>query len=502
MNTDSLYAQSSVHGQLYAEEVWGITCMKRFTFMFIFVIISTSLFFSGCKENNVELVWVIPESYAIGEDAKNGLNFRLNELGVDYTVRFIEVPNDGETTYTERILQMIEDGEKMDIIYSNSPNSFSLEKFNSAYYRFIQLGIFSPIDEYFSTEIGQKLYNIMPEKHWEALRVNNQIYGINGSLSTLSTDNVLYVNSANGNVDFGNKTVSNFTDFSTSFLNSDFNEDVEPIWFFPQYLSYYYFCNCLQITDCLYVNSSNEVIFALDDEKYLDYLYECKQLQDKKILINGQIEDKSNYYASFEDILGGYALADSFNNYAQSENYYIIPCESDNYVRFSNIATGIYSGSSNKKAAFELLALTQTDEDLNNLLVFGVNGIDYKLNGDIPTYTNRHEYLRVFPFGNRFICYPMLFETAYKSKDYIIAYEMADVPDCLGFVFDDTEYKECIVTTNLLMDELQNVIMSDEIECKDISEIISAYKNEMINSGIYSIADEISRQYSIYQKSR
>lgn len=72
-------------------------------------------------------------------------------------------------------------------------------------------------------------------------------------------------------------------------------------------------------------------------------------------------------------------------------------------VNLSFSATGICSASANKDKAFELLALTQTDGYLNNLMTFGIEGEDYLLDGDTVIETNN--YFNSSRFGNYMLCH-------------------------------------------------------------------------------------------------
>ena len=155
------------------------------------------------------------------------------------------------------------------------------------------------------------------------------------------------------------------------------------------------------------------------------------------------------------------------------------------------MATGICSSSQYKDKAFELLALTQTDPYLNNLMSFGIEGTDYNLvNGKVDMVGNRISLDR---FINKMICYPFEDEPLDMAAAYSEVFKNANVPSDIEFAFDGrgTE-KETADTFRALAD---NTFLSG----KSFEESFSALQEELEKSGIQAIIDECNKQYEEYE---
>ena len=87
------------------------------------------------------------------------INEYLNNNGYDLAVCFEPIMYSTEAYYTDIVENMINNSEQVDIIYSSFTNVG--EAGNNAYHKDVYNGFFEPLDEYFETDIGKKLYNIM-----------------------------------------------------------------------------------------------------------------------------------------------------------------------------------------------------------------------------------------------------------------------------------------------------------------------------------------------------
>ncbi|MDE6596187.1 MAG: hypothetical protein K2K44_09270 [Oscillospiraceae bacterium] len=160
-------------------------------------------------------------------------------------------------------------------------------------------------------------------------------------------------------------------------------------------------------------------------------------------------------------------------------------------VRPSYMATGICSSSQHKDKAFELLAISQTDPYLNNLMSFGIEGADYNLvDGKIDTVKNRISLDR---FINKMICYPFDEEPLDMASSYTRVFENANVPSDIDFAFDGrgTE-KETADTFAALAD---NTFLYGS----SFDESVSELREKLEKSGIQTIIDECNKQYEEYK---
>lgn len=472
--------------------------MKKFSCLFI--VIMMCLVFTGCS-NKVELNWIVPEPYIPSQNTISALNEKLDAMGCECVVNFVGLPNDGELSYSEQVKSYLNSGKKADIIFSGLANSSQFDLYNSSYYRFAKEGIFESLTSYFDTAIGKELFDCFPLIHQKAMTIDNEIYAVNGALTTLSTDNILLVNTGDINYEWNQDQIYTLKQLSKILKTDAFSNRNTSIMIFEQFLSYSHFKNYTEITKCLYISDDNQLIFSLADSEYINYLVQCKQMMDEGILINGdELENECDISA--DDCIGGYWLANSFNKTLSRAPYIMIPMEKENVVRFSNIGTGIYSRSRNKEEAFNILSLCFINPEINNMLVFGVENQDYYLNEGIPINTDGYERLRIFSFGNRLICYPLFYESENKKNDFELAYQNAVIPDSLGFVFDDSGVKKEVVKTNELIDELLLHLSHSDITTDETPNIINEYMRAIEDNGLYDIIFDLQFQYSQWMKNR
>lgn len=468
--------------------------MKR---AFLFLMFTAMIFsLTACQNNKTKLIWAVPEFYLPNENVVVLLNNKLSDLGNDYKVEFVGIKDEDGKTYSDIIKEKITSGDKIDILYSEAPSSLEYDNYNSAYYRFAVEGIFEPLGDLLETEAGKRLLKVFPQPHLDAMTINGEIYGINGALTTLSTDNFLFLNKENNNISWNDQQSYTFTEVCDLLKESMDSGNSTPIKFSSQYIPYYYFANCTKITDCIYIND-NDVVSVLDDREYVNFLIKCKEMQQNGIITDGAGEQLSqDYYIDFEDCVGGYELSKSLNKSEAYSPYIMIPLENENYIRFSNIGTGICTTSTEKDKAFELLSLCFTDEEINNILVFGEENVDYTLYDGIPINTDGYENIRIFTFGNRLICYPLKYETENKCEDYREAYNNALIPDCMTFVFDDSSTKEKVVITNQIINDYYNSILNEGVTPDTIETLTEEYKALLNNNGLQEIISELTKQYT------
>ena len=161
----------------------------------------------------------------------------------------------------------------------------------------------------------------------------------------------------------------------------------------------------------------------------------------------------------------------------------------DTSVRSSYMATGISSSSEHKDMAFELLALTQTDSYLNNLLTYGKEGEDYQLtDGKVDTIINPVSLDR---FANKMICYPTASGTL-KSDEYISVYQNAKVSDTLGFAFDGRDVIPQTSATSLIF------MSFDIFSVDDFDNAIADLRTELEQNGLNEVIDACNQQYQEY----
>lgn len=424
------------------------------------------------------------------------INRYLDEKGYDFAVCFYPLngfyTKDDDKSYTEYVKELAEQG-KADIIYT-SLNGIG-EGGTSTYNKYIFDGLLEPLDGYFETELGQELYPLMPEKHWEGLKVNGSIYGVNGSLTTLNNDYGYYVNAELAEK-YGfdiTKPVEEQLDILRQVKEEEgINCDVfamgsgvagQPV----------FFTGLKELAGGVYWDEDKqEARCVLDNEGYTEKLKFLHTLKKEGLLQTVTTPSAHTFFI---------LLGSKFVGHLSTE-----PVEKDYFERFVKafpvfentssivscpIATGISSTSENKDKAFELLALTQTDPYLNNLLTFGVEGEDYGISeGYADNIINR---LSLDRFANYMVCN--------KFDDYGI--ENKFTPDEYREIFDNAKMSAeqdlvlCGEGLETELKALQDIMCGFEVPSAeaDFDEAMKRLREELEQAGLQRVIDECNRQY-------
>lgn len=441
------------------------------------------------------LTWVFPGADNIDLDA---VNSRLNDLGKDYvlspTSDLSAFELGSETSYTDIVLELIEQGKPIDIVYSWVYYAQADIGVNS-YHRFIRKGIFEPIDSYLEdTDIGKELYSLMPTGYWDSLRVGGSIYGLSGDLSMLSPTRYLFVNAelaAKYSYDVS-KPFSEQTDVVRSVIEGEncvglyVSEPCEAGTYIRETL----------VEDCLYFDSSaQEFRYVTDNPDFRAVLKSYFEMyRDGLLLTKSSLDDETRKKQPFavEYTLNGSGkrLEDSMDVYVYDTNTYdMIPClVTEAHLQAARTATGVCSASKHKDKAFDLLATVQTDEYLNNLLCFGSAKLDDKPVSNL----NESNYMR---FANKLICHPVNWNYATTTPETARqALEGQVAPEAISFVFDPESVAEEVKRLNIMMYyDLERFLFSGSFS--DFDEAMEAWCEELNKAGLQTVIDEANRQY-------
>jgi len=451
------------------------------------------------------LVWTIGETgYDYGEGAMRTkeINEYLDAAGKDFAVCFYPVIYDhyygSGGSYTDKIKEMISAGTPPDIIYTHAVSV--LEGYINPYVKCVIENFFEPLDNYLeNTEYGREMYALMPEKHWDGLRVNGTVYGVDGGMNTLSFNYGYYVNAElaeryNFNILL---PVSEQIDILKAVKESEKDCDV-----FSMYTDNLYdpsfFSAIKDISHAVYWDANSHTAkCAFDETNFYEKLQLFSELSLNKLLNNMGQKNSDTFFIMQSNKTGGSVIyedaqtveVDYFGNKVNSIPVFSEPL----YIRHSSSATGICSMSENKDKAFELLALTQTDRYLNNLLSFGIEGKDYSLDGD--TVIETKNYFNPGRFGNYMLCH--LWErNDVTAEQYRAIFETAQVPSDVDFIFDSTAVHDEFVASANIMDTFSLPTANGEI---GFDERIAITREQLEEIGMQKIIDECNRQYKVYK---
>ena len=337
----------------------------------------------------------------------------------------------------------------------------------------------------------------MPENHWNGLRVNGSIYGIDGTMTTLSDDYGYYVNAELADK-YGfdiTKSLDEQIDILKKVRENEKQCDVFAIYG-NKIGRATYFSDLKEITQAVYWDEkSHSAKCVLDDPAYIERLKLMQRLMKEGLFTNINNTHSDSFFILQGNKTGGSTF------YGDSEitevNYFdkmikAYPVfKKKTSVRNGYMATGICTASNNKDEAFELLALTQTDSYLNNLLTFGMEGTDYSLSDNgVDTIINPVSLDR---FPNKMIC--NRYVDSIPSDKYKEIYDNAVIHDDTDFAFDGRGFEDVTYATSIIM--MDYSIPAD----KDFDKAIEDLRVSLDAAGLQKVIDECNRQYrEVYLK--
>ncbi len=446
------------------------------------------------------LVWAF-EGYPNEIMRVKEINEYLSALGKDYVVCLLPVAGifNSNNTYPENLDKLIASGEQVDIIYSSNMNSGEAGMY--PYHRDVFAGRLEPLDGYLSdTDIGRRLYELMPENHWEALRVNGSIYGVDGGVKTIAPNYGYYFNEELVNK-YGYDIYKPFSEQIDILKSIEENENVDTIACHTNFVAVRWWSDSPHITSAVCFDmASGKAKSILEDEEYLTNLRELFDANREGVVDKLSAQKRQSFFAYRDVIELPYDTDQPVSVPYGMKNQDIvkaIPVFKDTILSYCPAATGISAYSTHKDMAFDLLALTQTDAALNNLLVYGVADEDYTIeNGCAKTIINA---LNIKRFANRLICLPCIIEGDSEDTPRLLRSALENGKRVSGFVFDGSE---CIAeswATQDILDELNDMILLSESQYNSFDELISDYQKKLKSAGIDKIIDEADRQYALWR---
>ena len=423
------------------------------------------------------------------------VNEYLDEQGCEYAVCFKPVNYDfnGDNYPTPSLAAFTEliNSEQVDLL---SPYGYDEYVFN---------GLYECLDEYLETDSGQKLYGAFPEKLWEGLKINGDIYGVSGT-NTLSFDWGYFVNAELAEK-YGydiTKPISEQLDILKAVKANEKGLDVFAIYS-DDISGYTGNTNVKYISSGVYWNSETHTAeCALDDPVYMDRLrlYDTvkkTKSDNKSVFKDISFNWSKNFFIEIDSVAGGSVGYDGVKTveveYGENTVTAIPVFREQTMVRHAYAATGIYSKSAHKEAAFELLAKVFSDPVLNNLLVYGIEGEDYVLeNGTASEPVNPGNILR---FANPMICHRCN-RIPFTAEKFAEIYESAGVYEDIDFVLDPRDIADEL---NAEITAADNLRLS---EVTSLDDVLAEYREGLYKAGLQTIIDECNRQYEVYKNEK
>ncbi len=161
----------------------------------------------------------------------------------------------------------------------------------------------------------------------------------------------------------------------------------------------------------------------------------------------------------------------------------------ENRCLTSSRGNGVLKSSTVKELAVQVLAASMYDEELTNLMLYGIEGRDYQLEDGHAIYLSDQVVTSTGSFsqvGNNLIAYPNELEVEEKRKITESLVEQIPILPCSNFVpLLDEELYEKLLKISDIYQETERTVAFEEIP--DLEQYINEQKLKLKEAGIEEV---------------
>ncbi|HKL80649.1 MAG TPA: DUF3502 domain-containing protein [Mobilitalea sp.] len=372
---------------------------------------------------------------------------------------------------------------------------------------FAQEGLLEPIEYKLQEEKGKVLWNSLPENNWRSLTVDGHIYGVSGYSYTVFGPPTYIVNRKIME-QFGlkeedlKKPLYELTELLAGIAKEEkISEGFQLVTIdssLNNFQSSGYTMTPYSDATLLSPDISEDALVQLDDPEYLRWLSAVNELAKSGVIKSSATYNNIKDFFLHVRFFSGLPLENpNFGTYydeegelADKEDVVELVLE-DNYsgsVRNQDMGNSILSSSANKEYAFDFLSRAYSDETLTNLLLYGVEDINYYLDDEKVTGQIRHN--NDLFIGNTYLSLPMHYEFVNKKQLYLQLQNKL-VNQYFGFEIDFSGVQEELDACNKIMKQLSGILDGG---VADFDGFIRDLRNQLDESGIERVLEEINRQ--------
>jgi len=462
---------------------------------------------SGDLEH-VNLTWYYIGSEQSGEEEVFAAANEIIEKEINATVEFIRL---GWGEYEDKMQLKIAAGEEFDLC-------FSAEWINN-YKTNVENGAFMILDDLIP-EYAPETYATIPRNITDGTRINGHLYGFPGYQVCFRQAALIFNKELVDKYDlkdeiFAIKTLDDLTPIlevvkanEPDYIMTDLTMAYD--MFYP-FTEENYLSNVLGGDACVYLRGDGQVKSSLDEEVY--------QL------------DLENYQRAVEWYKAGYfhpdagmGLQSDFSEERAAGKFFVINdvnkpgVEADMFNRYgyevyavpmgaSTISTGsitsnmtvVSATSENPERAVMLLELMNTNADLYNIIVFGLEGKQYEMTGedrieviDADSYSGM-----AWMMGNQFNAYKLPGQADDVWEVTMQLNEAASSAPDLGFYFEDDNVRTELANVNAVYTEYKSILYYGLVE--DIESVLNERNEKLEKAGLQKVIDEMQAQYDAWK---
>ena len=449
----------------------------------------------------VELTWYFRAEPMVDQDKVFAEANKIIKEAINATVKFVPIAP-GE--YDQKMQTKYASGDAGDITWTSSwTNNFSQN---------IAKGAFIPINDLLDTYALQ-IKNSIPEEQWLPLMVGDDIYGIpNVQIFTKTNQTRIRKDYADKyGLDVANiQTLEDLEPWLES-LRAGETKDVVIEWNnqgrFNNLLQYYGFDTFSDATGIRVDDQSLEVINIFDTEEFKGHIQLAKRWADAGHIASDAMTKKDQEAEKKAgkitgDIRGNNKPGEAAEAAAQwGTEMYVIPISEAilNTGGITSTINAITTTSKNPERAMMLLEMVNTNSELYNLIVFGIEGEHYEKIGDNTIRYTENKSKYNFPnwiIGNVTKGYLVEGQPETTWEETIEMNNTAKKSPALGFTFDAMPVKTQIAQVKTIIDEYLPGLGCGVV---DIDKVYPEFLSKLQSAGIDEIIAETQRQIDAWR---
>ena len=450
------------------------------------------------------LLWVYDDMMSISPDVNKAINSTLDDKGYEFIILFEEIEI---SAVEESIDKMIEEGNPPDIICGGLGDAGTLQ----GTYRSVKKGWLLELDSYLESEEGRALKDVYPKKMWKSFDVNGHIYGINGFLP-YNTDLVYFVNQELADKynisleEIANLQPSELGDILDIVYQGEKSKDFITYIYEEYYLACYsslydYFnrgCDAMVIDNRV---KNPEAVNIYKQEDQVSYFSSLAKYRENGYLTTNQEQGEGAVnvnsffiYQGRDDIFGDKGeevIKFIKEDFSKVNDVAIVTYAPDYVSKQGNGITGVCKHSDKKDLAFQALSVVYSQKDLSDLLLYGVEDVDYELNDGKVDLDGTPSFRSLY-FGNPIISTSTLNEPTNKKEYVFDKISKMEVCDTVGTYIELGDLTEEIDKINSITNEYAGLF--DGLY-PDVEKTINELNARLEEAGFHSLLDKINHRY-------
>ena len=320
------------------------------------------------------LLLALPDAVRISDEAIQKINIKMKEAGINYVLYPVFIGGINEEFFDNLGRKEKELGRSIDI----SITGLFSDHLNSAYT--VSNGYFEELNSYFEKNNGKNLYEKFTKEEWACTEIDGKYYSLPAVFYKTDSSYAIYKNLKYKN---DRDKDENLLELLREYISSSAEQEGKKI-LIDNYYGPGIYCNGYSY---LYFEC-----FDTAEEKFKNVCKDDNIIETKNILNKLEEEGKIEYY---DRNLQNYNPDDYFaiigwDITGVDLSLFDIVFEEKKYMYHSNnMCMGIPSKSQNKEAAFDFLTLLYSDQEMIDMICYGIEGKDYVLeNGLISDAAN------------------------------------------------------------------------------------------------------------------